>query len=186
MITVKRDGGLWVPSAYQVQKAIKDIIRGLANHLRDWTRERIRDRGEGAGGTALEGYSTNPLVVRFPGRPKARRKPRGGIKTKRGMFFPGGYAEYRQKAGLTVERFQMFNLGNLWRDWQVLVYGTNSTPSRVGFTDDNNAMAADQASIKRPLLFKVTPQEVGMVNDDVIAIIADLFTEPPTRQFVDL
>jgi len=43
----------------------------------------------------FKGYSTKPIYVSKRG---ARLTPKGGRRTKKGMFFEGGYQEYKQKS----------------------------------------------------------------------------------------
>lgn len=43
----------------------------------------------------FKGYSTKPIYVSKRG---ARLTPKGGRRTKKGMFFAGGYQEYKQKS----------------------------------------------------------------------------------------
>lgn len=44
------------------------------------------------------GYSTKPLFVAKKSPLARRLAPKGGIKTKNGMFFAGGYREYKEKS----------------------------------------------------------------------------------------
>jgi len=55
-------------------------------------------KGLDANGKPFKPYSIKPLYV-SKGSPLARRlAPKGGIKTKKGMFFAGGYREYKEKS----------------------------------------------------------------------------------------
>lgn len=186
MITYKRDGIMFKnPEVSGIRKLLFDIRNAVVTHIRDYTRDRILQRSQGAGGTPLEGYSQNPLIVDYPGELKPKRKPVGGMPIygeagQDGMYFHGGYEEYREKAGLTANRFIFFNLGNAWRDWQVLQYGDinqygGSSTNTIGFGDASNAIAATAAEKKRPLMFKMTNGEVGLVNNKVVDMINRLF-----------
>lgn len=180
MITFKKEGQLFRdPGDFKLRAMTKRIRDEVVHHIRDYTRDRIRYRGQGAGGSALKGYSTNPLVVDHPGTLKPKRKPVGGMPIHGkdgvdGMYFHGGYKEYRDKAGLPSERFMFFNLGNAWRDWQVLVYG--ETVSQVGFGDGANAIAANAAEENgRELMFKMANDELALVNHKVMDVVERLF-----------
>lgn len=186
MISYKKDGQLFKnPEISGIRKLLFDIRNAVVTHVRDYTRDRIMQRSQGAGGTPLEGYSENPLIVDYPGALKPKKKPVNGMPItgadgEDGMFFHGGYKEYREKAGLTSNRFVFFNLGNAWQDWQVLQYGEVNqyggvSTNTVGFSNAANAIAATAAEVKRPLMFKMTDGEVGLVNNKVVGMINKLF-----------
>lgn len=159
----------------RMRSAVRDAI---LHHLRDYTRERVRDRSQGAGGSSLLGYSTNPLFISYPSLRKRITKPRGVKKVRGGYFFQGGYKEYKEKAGLVHERFNFFNTGDAWRDWKILRYGTATTASHIGFTKPENAIAANAAISKRPLLFRVDKSELSVIDAKVLGLINDLIIPP--------
>jgi len=43
-------------------------------------------------------YSTRPITIGYQSTTYKRLKPKGGIKTPKGMLFNGGYAEYKEKS----------------------------------------------------------------------------------------
>lgn len=165
-----------VPSISKIQRLMVRVRDEVVHFLRDYTRERVRDRSLGAGNTGLEGYSDNPVTIDYPGPLKRKRKPVGGAPTADGMYFQGGYKQYRRKAGLNAERFQFFNTGDAWRDWKILRYGSGArSESQIGFSDNANAIAAAEAEIKRPLLFSVDMSEASMVNEQIVDLINSTF-----------
>lgn len=174
MISIKRQTLPFKAMSVGQLRALLPRVRNLIlHHIRDYTRTRVRTLGLGAGRSALKGYSEQPLVVDYPGNPKAITRPTGGTKTHGGMFFPGGYKEYREKAGLAADRFILDNRGDLWNDWRVLLYGDIS---HIGFSNADNAMAAVAATENdRPLLFSIDNVELSMVNAQVIGIINKAF-----------
>ena len=46
----------------------------------------------------FKAYSTQPITIGYQSTTYKRLKPKGGIKTAKGMRFPGGYAEYKEKS----------------------------------------------------------------------------------------
>lgn len=171
MITIKREGSFASPTHARVAKVKKSIRKAILDYLRDHTRERVRDRSEGAGGASLEGYSTRPLFIRYPAKMKRITKPQGGRRVRGGSFFTGGYREYKEKAGLVYTRFNFLNTGDAWRDWGILTYGSDSTPGQIGFKKPENAIAANAAISKRPLLFRVDKQELSVIDANVLGLI---------------
>lgn len=163
------------PNAVQVNSLKDRLRRTVIDWLVLYVRHRVRDENLQKGRAPILGYSTNPIVIPYVGNPKAHRRPRGGVAMgKRGQFFEGGYAEYREKVGLG-SAFQFYNTGDAWRDWKALSYGSNSTPGEIGFTKQVNAMAASAAEEKRPELFFVDERELSMVHLKVVEQINATF-----------
>lgn len=162
-------------SSGTLQRLRRRVQKDLVEWIRDYVRRRIEDFSLGAGGTPLEGYSTSPLRVPYVGVPKRHKRPVGGVKTRGGMFFKGGYKEYKEKAGLVSNRFDFKNTRDAWRDWRVLVYGDLAGTSEIGFSDVNNAIAANAAQDKRPLLFSLDASELSVINAEVITMINERF-----------
>ena len=55
-------------------------------------------RGIDANGKSFKKYSTKPIYIGLKSNTAKRLKPKGGRKTKRSMYFKGGYAEYKKKS----------------------------------------------------------------------------------------
>lgn len=159
----------------ELQRLRSTLQREILNWIHDYVRRRIEDLSLGAGRTPLEGYSTNPVKIPYKGIPKRHVKPVGGIKVPGGQVFLGGYREYKAKAGLVSERFNFKNTRDAWRDWKVLVYGDLSSPGQIGFSDPDNAMAANVAHERRPLLFSLDVTELSVLDTEVITMINDKF-----------
>lgn len=162
------------PSHGAVQSTKTAARAAIMNYIRDLNRMRVMLGSAGAGGTPLEGYSTNPLWVGYT-RGKKIVKPVGGIAVRGGMFFPGGYRQYKELSGQVADRFTFFNTGDAWKDWKVLTYGSNGSPGQIGFTRAENAIAANAAILRRPLLFQLDNEELSMVNDRVLSLVNKLF-----------
>jgi len=174
VIQITRTGAISkVPTHSEYKNLVKSIREGVVKFIHEWTRTRVLNLSEGAGGSPLPGYSTNPLTVDYPNKlPKRKTKPVGGTKTHGGMHFQGGYREYREKAGLVFNRFVFFNTGDAWRDWKVLTWGE---VSEIGFDDPINAHVAALAEENRPLLFKIAASELESVDIMVIERINSTF-----------
>lgn len=164
------------PHAGALPVLMKQIAKYISEYIRDYVRTRVVVASEGEGGSSLVGYSTNPVTIDYPGAPKRKKKPVGGTHTHDGMFFYGGYEQYREKAGLVSNRFVFFNTGDAWRDWKVVLYGSGPrSVSQIGFSNDANAMAASAAQVKRPNLFSIDGGELSVVDDYVLAQVNKTF-----------
>lgn len=164
------------PSHGAVQSTKTAVRAAIMNYIRDLNRMRVMLGSAGAGGTSLEGYSTRPLRISYPSKRKRIIKPVGGIVVRGGMFFPGGYKQYKEATGQVSDRFTFFNTGDAWKDWKVLTYGSNAgSPGKIGFTRVENAIAANSAILRRPLLFQLDKDELSMVNDRVLSLVNKLF-----------
>lgn len=163
------------PAPGKVKHLRATVRKAIMEYIRDLNYRRVLMTSTGAGGTSLEGYSTNPIRIDYPGRLKRILRPKGGVRVKGGMYFPGGYRQYKQATGQISERFTFFNTGDAWRDWRVLTYGSDSTPGKIGFLKPENAIAANAAISKRPLLFRLDNDELSMVNDRVLSVLNKLF-----------
>lgn len=176
MITIAQTQAPPQPTPARVRRLQDAIRRIVIEHIKNHTRDRIRNQSAGAGGTPLQGYSVRPLFIRWPRKGmKAITKPVGGLKTRRGYFFQGGYKDYREKAGLIHNRFVFENTGDAWKDWKILSTGSGTTPATIGFSKPANAVAANAAIERRPLLFRIDKNELSMVDADVTSLINDLF-----------
>lgn len=163
------------PAPGKIKHLKATVRKALLEYIRDLNRERVLKTSTGAGGTSLQGYSTRPIRIGYPARGKRILRPKGGIRVKGGMYFPGGYRQYKQATGQVSERFTFFNTGDAWRDWRVLTYGSDSTSGKIGFSKPENAIAANAAISKRPLLFRLDKEELSMVNDRVLGVLNTLF-----------
>lgn len=159
----------------ELQRLRTTLQKEVLNWIHDYVRRRIDDLSLGEGRSPLEGYSTNPLKVPYKGIPKRRVRPTGGTKIRGGQFFMGGYREYKDKAGLVSDRFNFRNTGDAWRDWKVLLYGDLSSPGEIGFSNVDNAVAANMSQEKRPLLFSLDITELSVLDTEVITMINDKF-----------
>lgn len=173
-LRVTRVGRFRTPNPDNLRRLMDGVRDRVVHFIRDYIRVRVRDMSQGEGHSSLQGYSENPVTIDYPGV-KRKRKPVGGTPVYQGMFFYGGYKQYRKKAGLEAERFQFMNTGDAWKDWKVLRYGSNSTASEIGWSDQNNAMAAEESEKNRPLLFTMNEAELAAVNADVISAIDRVF-----------
>ena len=152
-----------------------NIRRSMMDWITEYVRHRVRDQGLQKGRVPIMGYSTNPLVIPWKGTLKPIRRPRGGKNLgTRGMFFQGGYAEYRSKAGLGAA-FSFYNTGDAWRDWKTLVYGSEGSAGEIGWSKSENAIAAAASEKDRPDLFFVDEHELSMVHTKVIEQINTTF-----------
>lgn len=164
-----------VPTDAQIRTLKTKLRKSMMDWIVEYVRHRVRDQGLQRGRVPILGYSTNPLVIPWKGTLKPIRAPRGGKPLgKRGMFFQGGYAEYRQKLGLS-QAFSFYNTGDAWRDWKVLVYGGEGTAGEIGWTKPQNAIAASASEEERPDLFFVDEHELSMVHTKVIEQINATF-----------
>ena len=120
------------------------LRRDIGKWLEDYIRTRVQQNGEGAYGK-LQNYSKNPLLMLLPRDPSLKPiiPPRGGIKSRHGMLFVGGYEEYKQLTGQVWDKFTLTNKGNLWRDWQYFERNSLTTPIELGFSDPRNTMVAE-------------------------------------------
>lgn len=140
-----------------------------------YVRHRVRDENLQMGRAPIKGYSTQPLDIPYAGEVKAHRRPRGGKPIGSwGQFFPGGYAEYREKVGLS-SAFSFYNTGDAWRDWKALSYGDDTSAGEIGFTKEENAMAASASEQERPNLFFIDNNELSMVDTRVIELLNQTF-----------
>lgn len=177
MLTIKYigDSKFKSPTDAALNRLKAGIRRGILNWITDYVRHRVRDEHLQKGRTPIEGYSTNPLVIPWKGTLKPHRRPKGGQPLgTRGMYFPGGYLEYRTKLGLSTE-FSFYNTGDAWRDWKVLLYGDESTPGQIGWTKPENAIAASASEEKRPDLFFVDENELSVLHIKVVDQINQTF-----------
>lgn len=159
----------------QVQALKARIRKTIMDGVTIYVRHRVRDQNLQRGRTSILGYSEQPITIAWKGDLKPYRRPRGGYSMgKNGMFFPGGYLEYRQKAGLG-SAFSFYNTGDAWRDWKVLAYGSEGTDGQIGFTKTENAIAAGKAEATRPDLFSIDEHELDVVNARVIEQINATF-----------
>mgnify|MGYP006921285448 CR=1 FL=1 len=166
---------LAVPTEAQLRSLKSRIRKSMMDWIVEYVRHRVRDQGLQKGRVPIMGYSTNPLVIPWKGTLKPIKRPRGGKNLgTRGMFFQGGYAEYRSKVGLS-DAFTFYNTGDAWRDWQVLVYGDEGKAGEIGWSKPANAIAASASEEKRPDLFFVDEHELSMVHTKVIEQINTTF-----------
>lgn len=164
-----------VPTQSQVDRLKANLRRAVIDWIVTYVRHRVRDDNLQMGRRPIQGYSTNPIVIPYKGTIKAHRRPRGGTPVgKRGQFFAGGYAEYREKAGLGLA-FQFYNTGDAWRDWKALSYGSEGAAGEIGFSKQENAIAASKSEEDRPDLFFVDEHELSMVHTKVIEQINSTF-----------
>lgn len=173
-LRVTRVGQFRSPNPDNLRRLLDRVRDIILHYIRDYVRMRVRDYSMGEGHSSLKGYSENPVTIDYPGV-KRKKKPVGGTPVYGGMFFYGGYKQYRKRAGLIADRFQFFNTGDAWRDWKVLRYGSAATPSEIGWSDDNNGMAAAAAEEERPLLFTINATELATVDSEVMTNINNAF-----------
>lgn len=151
------------------------ISAAAGDRIVNYIRDRIRLKGQGQGGAGVKGYSTKPLSMRQDGRSslgKASIPPQGGIPRGKQMFFPGGYKEYREKAGLQTAHIDLSNMGNLWLGWGILRHARPGNPMAIGFRRKVDAIAANSAQENgRPTLFLLDSQELYMLSAGVEALI---------------
>ena len=67
---------------------------GLA--LQTAIKKRAFMQGHGVNDSPHKAYSTNPIYISRSGKTAKRLKPKGGRKTKRSVFYAGGYREYKR------------------------------------------------------------------------------------------
>lgn len=143
-VQLRFSGNLLKDGVDRVRNVRLRLRRAIGKWLEHYIRDRVQNKGMGAHG-ALRGYSDNPVLIADP-RPKGLKPiitPVGGVKTKKGMFFTGGYIEYKQLSGQVWDIFTLTNRGDLWRDWKYFESNSLTKPIELGFSDDKNTMVAE-------------------------------------------
>lgn len=147
---------------------IKPIIspagRGTGKKYRMMRR---RLAGARVGGAPLKG-----------GRGKAG--PRGAAF--KGVFFLGGYKEYKRRTGQVHDRFTLTNRGHFWRDWKVLNAKTAHDDGvvEIGWSRAENVQVANEAIEREPSrdhAFHISRKEMGMLRYHLAQHIASHFTK---------
>jgi hypothetical protein len=145
--------------------------------LSKYIKNRVRDRGQGADGRSLQGYSTRPLRV-GPATILKKRIPPGGLP----QHFKGGYTEYRQAVGLPTDHFQFTNTGYSLDNFGHTVVVSPEDKIDIGFYNENSNIAANAAiENNRPEMFALGDKELdraaGLYLECVVALVwGDLFS----------
>lgn len=157
-------GGDIVRSEEGPEEAGKSRLRAK-KRAGKWTaayiKRRIQNKGLGAGGSPLKGYSTRPLTV-SRGILKKRIPPGGFPK-----YYKGGYAAYREEVGLQTDHFAFTNTGASFNRFVSDVADPAAgTPIIVGFTNSKSHQAAMIAvENDRPDMFGLDKRELDKVRD---------------------
>jgi hypothetical protein len=156
-----------VQPASDTKRLAKSITgKWLGEHIR----KRIQQRGQGAGGQKLAGYSTRPVKVNHGLLRK--KEPSGGLPKR----YKGGYKEYREDVGLQTDNFAFTNTGYSMSNFGHLNPGGDSID--IGFTDANSDQAAQDAVDRgREQMFDVDDKELDRVTEIYLnSVVAGLWT----------
>lgn len=177
MIKVTQEGAKWFhsPTEHELNALKVRMRKSIMDWITTYIRTRVKDNHLQESRMPIAGYSTNPVLIPWKGTLKPHRRPKGGqVRRGVGMFFPGGYLQYRQNLGLS-EAFSWYNTGDGWRDWKTLLYGDESTPGQIGFSKEENGIASTEAQKLRPQLFSIDANELSVVHTKVIEQINSTF-----------
>lgn len=166
----------------------------LTERTAEVVRTRVTTYGAGADSTPVKGYSRNKSSVSQYSGLKPKRRPRGAQSTLKLNnrnnwvgFYPGGYAEYREKIGLRTDGFFFSNFGTAWRHWGDVgprvfmrsragfIFRTN-----IGFRRAEDQIASARAAESRPHLFQLGPVEALILLQGVYV---PAFTDAFRRHF---
>lgn len=128
---------------------------------------RIYDKNLTSFGKKFKAYSSRPFTVVKDGYLWKRLRPKGGIKTAKGMYFKGGYAEYKARSTGNGGRVDLTLSGNLMQSLNV-VKATNTT-----FAISPTGMAAtyaEKVDKERPFI-GLSDSEVGILRDMILSKI---------------
>jgi hypothetical protein len=128
---------------------------------------RIYDKNLTSFGKKFKAYSSRPFTVAKDGYLWKRLRPKGGIKTAKGMYFKGGYAEYKARSTGNGGRVDLTLSGNLMQSLNV-VKATNTT-----FAISPTGMAAtyaEKVDKERPFI-GLSDSEVGILRDMILSKI---------------
>ena len=143
------------------------LRRAIGKWLENYIRDRVQQRGIGAYGK-LKGYSASPFLMMWP-RPSSLKPiipPRGGVKTRQGRYYRGGYKQYKNLTGQVWDKFTLTNRGDLWRDWKYFERNSLTEPIELGFSDPRNSEVAEveRTLHGRPGIFKLDSKGRRLLN----------------------
>jgi len=129
---------------------------------------RIYDKHLTSYGDKFKPYSTRPFTVAKESYLWKRLRPKGGIKTKNGgMYFKGGYAEYKAKSTGNGGKVDLTLSGNLMQSLNV-VSATNST---FAISPTGKAASyAEKVDKDRPFI-GLSNKEVDILKDMILSKI---------------
>lgn len=124
---------------------------------------RVYDKNKALSGQAFKPYSTRPFTVKTGSDTAKRLKPKGGKKTTKGVFYQGGYAEYK-KASTGSSDVNLTLSGNLLQSIQVV----NANPKSFTISPTGTAVSyAQKVDAARPFI-GITDDELDILKQVII------------------
>jgi len=104
----------------------------LAQVLVNSIQKRAFMDGLGANDRPHKRYSTKPIYISNKSKTARRLKPKGGVKTKKGRFYEGGYRQYKMQSQKSSGKVNLTLSGRLLRS--IRITQSRRFTAKVGMT----------------------------------------------------
>lgn len=128
-MTYKKTGDLKARARRFWQKSDTMI---LAQVLVNSIQKRAFMDSKGANDREHKRYSTKPIYISNKSKTARRLKPKGGVKTKKGRFYAGGYRQYKMESQKSGGRVNLTLSGQLLRS--IRITKSAKFAAKVGMT----------------------------------------------------